>query len=63
MIEGDDYGAISEMIEWQGKRKYSEGTYPDPVLSPTDPTWLEPRSNPGHFTGWSIPYSVMYLPS
>jgi hypothetical protein len=32
MIDGDDYGAISEMNEWQGKPKYSQKTCPSAAL-------------------------------
>jgi hypothetical protein len=34
-------------IDWQGKPKYSEKTCPSATLSITNPTWLDPSSNPG----------------
>jgi hypothetical protein len=33
--------------DWQGKPKYSEKTCPSATLSTTNPTWLDPGSNPG----------------
>jgi hypothetical protein len=33
--------------DWQGKPKYSEKTCPSVTLSTTNPTWLDPGSNPG----------------
>jgi hypothetical protein len=38
IIECSDYGAISEMNEWQGKPMYSAETSPSVALSTTDPT-------------------------
>jgi hypothetical protein len=32
MIDGDDFGAISGMNEWQGKPKYSEKTCPSAAV-------------------------------
>jgi hypothetical protein len=49
MIDGDGCGAISGMNEWQGKPKYWEKTCPSATT--TDPTWLDPGSNPGHHGG------------
>jgi hypothetical protein len=42
MTDGDDYGAVSGMNEWQGKQKNSENTFPSAALSTTDPTRLDP---------------------
>jgi hypothetical protein len=51
MIEDDACGAISELIEWQGKLMYSEKTFPSavavhyrfqmtsPGLEPGPPWW------------------------
>jgi hypothetical protein len=36
---------------WQGKRKYSEKTCPDAILSTTNPTWPDPGANPGRRGG------------
>jgi hypothetical protein len=36
---------------WQGKPKYSEKTCPSATFSPTNLTWPDPVSNPGH-RGW-----------
>jgi hypothetical protein len=47
MIDDDGCAAISGINEWEGKRKYSEYTCCSAALSTTDPTWLEPGSNPG----------------
>jgi hypothetical protein len=33
MMDGDDYGAVSEMNNWQGEPKYSEETCPS-ALTP-----------------------------
>jgi hypothetical protein len=38
MIDGDDFGSISGMNEWQGKPKYLEKTCARVTLSTTDPT-------------------------
>jgi hypothetical protein len=35
MIDGDDYGAVGGMNEWQGKQQYSEKTCPAAVLFTT----------------------------
>jgi hypothetical protein len=48
MIDGDDCRAISGMNECQGKPKYSEKPCPSAALSTTDPTGLDPGSNPVH---------------
>jgi hypothetical protein len=37
--------------DWQGKPKCSEKTCPSATLSTTNPTWLDPGSNPGHRGG------------
>jgi hypothetical protein len=37
--------------DWQGKPKYSEKTCPSDTLSTTNPTWLDPGSNPGRRGG------------
>jgi hypothetical protein len=37
--------------DWQGKPKYSEKTRPSATLSTTNPTWLDPGSNPGRRSG------------
>jgi hypothetical protein len=60
LIDGDDYGAVSGMNEWQGKPKYLEETYPNVALSTTDPTWLDPRSNHGHRGGKPGSNSLSY---
>jgi hypothetical protein len=51
VIDGDNYEAISGMNEWQRKPKYSEEICPSAAVSTTDPTWLEPGSNPGRRCG------------
>jgi hypothetical protein len=38
MVDGDDYGAISGMNEWEGKPKYWEKTCHSAALSTTNPT-------------------------
>jgi hypothetical protein len=38
MVDGDDYGAISGMNDWQGKSRCSESTCLSAALSTTDPT-------------------------
>jgi hypothetical protein len=40
------WGAVSGTNAWQGKAKYSEGTFPSAVLSATDPALLDLGSNP-----------------
>jgi hypothetical protein len=35
---GDDCGAVSGMVDWQGKLKHSEETCPSAALSTIDPT-------------------------
>jgi hypothetical protein len=47
IIYADDCEAISEMHEWQGKPKYWKKTCLSAALSTTDPTLLDPGSNPG----------------
>jgi hypothetical protein len=47
MMDGDDCGAVSGMNEWQGKSEYWKETCPSAALSTTDPTLLDPGSNPG----------------
>jgi hypothetical protein len=37
--------------DWQGKPKYSEKTCPSATLSPTNPPWPDPGSNPGRRGG------------
>jgi hypothetical protein len=37
--------------DWQGKPKYSEKTCPSATFSTTNPTWLDPGSNPGRRGG------------
>jgi hypothetical protein len=37
--------------DWQGKPKYSEEPRPSTTLSTTNPTWLDPGSNPGRRGG------------
>jgi hypothetical protein len=37
--------------DWQGKPKYSEKTCPSVTFSTTNPTWLDPGSNPGRRGG------------
>jgi hypothetical protein len=36
---------------WQGKPKYSEETCPSTTLSPPNPTWPDPGSNPNSWDG------------
>jgi hypothetical protein len=38
VIDGDDYGAISGMNEWQGKPNFPEKTCPSAAVSTSDPT-------------------------
>jgi hypothetical protein len=45
--DGDNFGAISGMIEWQGKPKYSEKTCPGAAVITTDTTSLDLDSNLG----------------
>jgi hypothetical protein len=47
MIDGNDFGAISGLNEWQGKPKLSEETRLSAVLATTNTTRLEPGSYPG----------------
>jgi hypothetical protein len=47
MIDGDDCGAVSGMSEWQVKLNYLEEAFTSAALSNTDPTLLDPGSNPG----------------
>jgi hypothetical protein len=42
----DEYGAMVERY-LQGKPKYSERNLPSATLSTTNPTWIDPGSNPG----------------
>jgi hypothetical protein len=51
MDEGDDCGAICRINKLSCKRKYFERICPSAVLSITNPTCLEPGSNPGHRGG------------
>jgi hypothetical protein len=51
MIDCYECEAISGMNEWQGKPAYSEWTFPRSGLSTTDPTRLDPWSNPAHNGG------------
>jgi hypothetical protein len=45
MIDGDDCGGISGVIEWQGKGQISEEAYPSTALPTSDPTSLDPGKN------------------
>jgi hypothetical protein len=45
MIDDDECGTITGMIEWQGKQKNSVKIYPSFSLSTTSPTLLDPDSN------------------
>jgi hypothetical protein len=47
----DDCGAINVTDDWQGKPKHSEKTCRRAAVFTTNPTWPEPRSNPGHLGG------------
>jgi hypothetical protein len=47
MIDGEDCGAISRVNKWHRKWKSSEKICPSATLSASDPTWLDPESNPG----------------
>jgi hypothetical protein len=51
MIDGDDCGTNSGIVEWQEKPEYSEKTFPSDALSTTDPGGLDPGSNPGRRGG------------
>jgi hypothetical protein len=51
MRDGDDCGAISNTNQWHEKPKHSVETFPSAALSATDPTWLQPGSNPGRRVG------------
>jgi hypothetical protein len=46
----DECGAVGGM-GIDGKRKYSEKTYPSATSSTTNPTWHDLGSNPGHRDG------------
>jgi hypothetical protein len=46
--DDDNYGAISEIYEWQGKLKYPEETYPNAAASTTESICLDPVPNPCH---------------
>jgi hypothetical protein len=46
--------------DWQGKPKYSEKTYPNATLSTTNPTWLDPGSNPGRRGGKPVTNRLSY---
>jgi hypothetical protein len=52
VIGDGDCGEIGGMkIGRHGKPKYSEKTCPSATLSTTNPTWLDPGSNPGRRGG------------
>jgi hypothetical protein len=51
MIDDDDFGAVSEMDEWQRKSKYREETCPSAAVPTTGPTSLESDSNQGRRCG------------
>jgi hypothetical protein len=46
-IDNDDGGVICRLNDWQQRLKYSEETCPSAALSSTNPTLLDPNSNPG----------------
>jgi hypothetical protein len=46
MMDGDDYGAIGGLNNWQLKPRYSEKTCNSSAFRTTNPTLLDPCSNP-----------------
>jgi hypothetical protein len=60
MIDGDDCGAVDGMTKWQDEPKYSEITCSSVALSTTDPTRLDPDSNPGRRSGMPATNRLSY---
>jgi hypothetical protein len=61
MIHDGGCGAIGWNEDWQGKPKYSEKTCPSATLSTTNPTWPDPRLEPGPATN-RLSYGSADLP-
>jgi hypothetical protein len=61
VIDGDNCGAISGIIEWQGKPKYLEIAWPSAALSTTGPKWLDVGSNLGRRSGKPATWAIARL--